>query len=116
MEQFILISSIGADKNSRAFYMRTKGEVEEAVSKLPFRSVQIFRPSIISGDRGQFRGRETLAVAALKMFSFALVGHLRRYRAVEATTIAAAMISVAKRQNSGIAIHESERIPFLGQK
>ena len=116
MEQLLLISSIGADKNSRAFYLRVKGEVEEAVSKLRFKSVQIFRPSIISGDRNQSRTREAFAVALMKLISVALVGRLRRYRTVEAAKIAAAMISVAKQQNAGVAIHESEHIQILGQQ
>jgi uncharacterized protein YbjT (DUF2867 family) len=49
-EQFLLVSSLGADKNSSAFYLRVKGEVEEAASKLSYRAVQIFRPSVLVGD------------------------------------------------------------------
>lgn len=116
VEHLLLISSIGADKNSRAFYLRVKGEVEEAVSKLPFKSVQIFRPSVISGNRNKSRSTEEFAVAVMKLISFALVGPLRRYRAIEATTIAEAMISVAKQQKAGVTVHESERIQILGQK
>jgi uncharacterized protein YbjT (DUF2867 family) len=116
VEQLLLISSIGADKNSRAFYLRVKGEVEDAVSKLSFKSVQIFRPSLISGDRKGARPNEAIAVALMKLVSFALVGRLRRYRPIEAKTIAEAMLSVAKQQNVGVTVHESERIQILGEK
>lgn len=114
-EQFLLVSSIGADKHSSAFYLRVKGEVEEAVSKLPFRGVQIFRPSLLIGNRKESRVNESFAIAAMKLVSVALVGRLRRYRAIEAKTVAQAMLSVAKQHNTGVTIYESERIQILGQ-
>jgi uncharacterized protein YbjT (DUF2867 family) len=33
--QFLLVSALGANSQSRVFYYRVKGEVEEAVRKLP---------------------------------------------------------------------------------
>ena len=115
VEQFLVISSIGADKNSRAFYLRVKGEVEQAVSKLPFKAVQIFRPSVLIGNRKESRSNETFAIAVMNLISFAFVGRLRRYRTIEAKRVAQAMLSVAKQQNTGVAIYESERIQVLGQ-
>jgi len=113
--QFLLVSSLGADKNSRAFYMQVKGEIEEKVSKLPFDAIQIFRPSLLIGDRKESRVNETFAIALMKLVSFALVGGLRRYRAIEAKTVAQAMLSAAKQQKSGVTIYESEQIQILGQ-
>jgi hypothetical protein len=51
----------------------------------------------------------------MKLVSFVLVGRLRRYRAIEAKTVAQAMLSAAKQQNAGVTIYESERIQILGQ-
>lgn len=114
-EQFLLVSSLGADKNSRAFYTRVKGEVEEAVSKLPFKAVEIFRPSILIGNRKESRFNETFAIAVMKLISVVLVGRFRRYRAIEAKTVAQAMLSAAKQQSTGIMVYNSERIQILGQ-
>ena len=52
---FLLVSSVGADSNSKAFYLRLKGEVEEAVQKFPIKSISIFRPSMLLGNRKEFR-------------------------------------------------------------
>lgn len=114
-EQFLMVSSLGANTNSRVFYSRVKGDVEDAVSKLPFKTVQIFRPSFLLGDRKEIRRGEKIAIALMKSLSFALAGSLRKYRAIHALTVANAMLAVAKQQNTGIAIYESERIRILGQ-
>ena len=113
--QFLLVSSLGADKNSSAFYLRVKGEVEEEVSRLPFNAVQIFRPSLLTGDRKESRVNETIANALMNLVSFVMVRGLRRYRAIEAKTVAQAMLSAAKQQKSGVTIYESEQIQILGQ-
>ena len=114
-EQFLMVSSLGADTSSRVFYSRVKGEVEGAVSKLPFKALQIFRPSFLLGDRRESRRGEKIAIALMKSLSFALAGSLRKYRAIHALTVANAMLSVAKQQNTGVAIYESDRIQVLGQ-
>jgi uncharacterized protein YbjT (DUF2867 family) len=113
-EQFLLVSSLGADKNSSAFYLRVKGEVEEAIARLPFKAAQIFRPSVLIGVRGQSRFNESFAIMMMKLVSVVLLGRLRRYRAIEAKTVAQAMLTVAKQQNVGVAVYESERIQILG--
>ncbi|HVF87991.1 MAG TPA: hypothetical protein VM866_10390, partial [Pyrinomonadaceae bacterium] len=73
-EQMLLVSALGADARSRVFYNRVKGETEEAVSKLPFGGVQIFRPSLLLGERQEVRRGEQIAERAMKLFSFALIG------------------------------------------
>jgi uncharacterized protein YbjT (DUF2867 family) len=46
-QQFFVVSSIGADKNSKAFYTSVKGEMEEDLKKLNYFSLNIFRPSFL---------------------------------------------------------------------
>lgn len=46
-----LVSAMGADANSRIFYNRVKGELEEALTRLPFEGLVIARPSLLIGDR-----------------------------------------------------------------
>jgi uncharacterized protein YbjT (DUF2867 family) len=114
--QFLVISSLGADIHSRIFYNRVKGEMEEAVAKIPFNAVRILRPSLLLGERRESRPAEALGILLVKALSVLLfIGALRRYRAVHAQTVAKAMVRVAKQQGEGVTIFESEEIQSLGQ-
>lgn len=115
-EQVLIVSSLGADPHSRVFYNRVKGEVEEAVSGLPFRGVQIFRPSLLLGERREVRRAEQIAERVMKLFSFAFVGALRKYLPVEARAVASAMIQVAKQSPPGRNVFESDRIAAMNGK
>jgi uncharacterized protein YbjT (DUF2867 family) len=112
-EQFLIVTSLGADPASRIFYNRVKGEVEAAIAPLAFRAVHIFRPSLLLGERQEFRLGEKIGERAANFFSFIFVGPLRKYRAVEASVVAAAMIAVAKRNLVGVNIFESDQIHAL---
>jgi uncharacterized protein YbjT (DUF2867 family) len=115
-EQFLLVSSLGAHERSRVFYNRTKGEVEAAVAKFPFHGVQIFRPSLLLGERAEFRPGERVAEKAMKVLSFLLAGPLRKYRPVHAREFAEAMVKVAKQRAAGVNIFESDRIAEIARK
>lgn len=108
--QFVLVSSISADAHSSTFYLRVKGELEDALRPLPFRSLHIFRPSLILGDHlGRLTG-ERVGVAVAKALDFAFVGKLKKFSAVDADDVAAAMINVARRAEAGVHIYEYEQI------
>lgn len=109
-EQFLLVSSLGASAASRVFYSRVKGETEAAIAALPFKGVQIFRPSLLLGERKEFRPGERLAERASKLFSFLLAGPLRKYRPVQARAVAAAMLKIAPEHPAGVNIYESDQI------
>ena len=114
--QFLLISSLGADAHSRIFYNRVKGEVEQAVSRLPFEAVKIFRPSLLLGERKESRAGESFATVLMKAVSIILIGKLRKYRGIEAQTVAKAMIRAAKEQRQGFEAIESDQIEMAGQE
>lgn len=116
VEHFLLVSSLGADANSSVFYSRVKGELEIAVSTLSFAAVSIFQPSLLLGERAEFRLGERIAEPVMKALSFLLLGPLRKYRAIEAGTVAAAMIEVAKSQPKGVKVYESNRIQEIGDR
>ncbi len=113
--QFLLVSSLGADAKSSVFYSRIKGEIEAAISALNFESVSIFRPSLLLGERAEFRLAERLAEPFAKALSFFMIGGLRKYRAIEARTVAAAMIEIAKKEMKGVKVYESDRIQEIGK-
>ena len=113
-QQFLLVSSLGASPTSRIFYSRVKGETEAAVTALPFAGRQIFRPSILMGERAERRAGESLGSAVMRGTAFAMVGPLRKYRPIAAATVAEAMVRVALRAPRGINIYESDEIERLG--
>lgn len=108
--QFLLVSAIGADPASRIFYSRVKGEVERAVRELPYKAVQIFRPSFLMGDRRKARLGERIGVPVARVVAPLLVGPLRRYRPVHAADVARAMVQVAKAAPGGPNVFEYDGI------
>jgi len=108
--QYLLVSSIGANAASSTFYLRTKGECENAVRDSGISFVSVFRPSFLMGDRKEFRLGEKLSLPFLKLFSFLLVGKLRKYRAIKASQVAKAMMLVAQDPQPGFTVYESDKI------
>lgn len=93
---FEVISSMGSSPNSKVFYNRIKGEMEEAVLAQNISNTYIFQPSLIAGDRVEKRFFENLAKNVFKVLNFALVGPLQKYRSIHPEIIARAMIHVDK--------------------
>jgi len=111
VEQFSIITALGANPKSSVFYNRVKGKVEEAIAKLSFKTINIFRPSLLLGKREERRIREKIGELLLHGLKPFLVGPLRKYRAIEASVVAAAMVQVARKNLQGIKIFESDQIP-----
>lgn len=101
-KQFLLVSSVGADPRSRNFYLRTKGELEHALRKLPFNGLHIFRPSLLMGKRQESRPGESMAMAVARILQFLCVGPLREYHPVSAMTVGQAMVTAAKADRKGV--------------
>ena len=114
--EFALVSSIGANPGSGNFYLRTKGELEAAVSALPFKSVHIFRPSFLLGARPERRPAEEIAIALFQVLQYAFVGPLTPYRPILASTVAAAMIAAAKRADPGRHIYSFKEMQSLAAR
>jgi uncharacterized protein YbjT (DUF2867 family) len=87
-----LVSSVGADANSKNFYLRTKGQLEEAIKLLNFSSINIYRPGLLIGDRQEKRSAEKVGQLLSKVIDPFLIRGLSRYRSIEATLLAKTMI------------------------
>lgn len=109
-----LVSSVGADPAARGFYLRTKGEAEAAVATLPFRSVQIARPSVLTGYRHETRPAERLGILLARMLTPLMVRSARRYRPIAAERVARALVAIARDPRAGVHVYESERLARLG--
>jgi uncharacterized protein YbjT (DUF2867 family) len=109
-KQFLLVSALGADKRSSIYYNQVKGEIEDAVSKIDFEAVHIFRPSLLLGMREEKRAGEDAAKIVYRIFWFMIPD---KYKAIEAIKVAQAMEFYAAREQKGDFIHESREMQNL---
>ena len=100
--RFSVISSVGASSKSTKFYLRTKGEMEEAVSDLGFTSVDIMQPSLLLGPRKALRPLEITGRIFAPLINPLLTGSREAYRAIPAETVARAMLGAARRGGKGV--------------
>ncbi len=108
--RFLLVSAMGAKVESRFLYTRVKGQVEAAISTLGFQVVGIARPSFLIGRRARARGGETAALVLSHAVTPFMVGPLRRFRPIEARTVAAGLIHLAFNAPEGVSVLSSEKI------
>jgi len=108
--QFLVVTALGADPRSRIFYNRVKGDAEEALRRLQFEGIQIFRPSLLVGARAESRPAERVAGLLSPLVAWAFVGPLARYRPIKAEAVARAMARVAREAPRGTHVYESEEI------
>lgn len=110
-EQFLVISSMGADPNSKVFYNRTKGEMEQALQQLDYPCLRIIRPSLLLGSREEFRLGEKIGAWLIPVLKPFLIGSLKKYAPVEAESVAHFMVNVASEEpTSAVQIYESNMI------
>jgi uncharacterized protein YbjT (DUF2867 family) len=109
VSNFVLVSSVGADMASRAFYLRVKAEVEAALRKLRFHRLDILRPGLLRGPRsGDRRPGERLAIALSPVINLFLHGDRRRLRAIDARLVARAALEGAREKARGTFVHEHD--------
>ena len=96
---YLLVSSLGANPKSSVFYSRMKGELEDAVAKLPFRKLVIIRPSILDGDRQEKRAGEKVGLI-LSRFVTRFI--LKVYKPTPVNLLASKMISLSLQKVPGI--------------
>ena len=110
VKQFLLISSLGATESTENFYLKTKGEAENFLKKMNFESVAVLRPSLLLGERKEFRLGEKIGGFFTKIFGFLFVGNLKKYKPIESKTVASALFEIAQKNNKGFSIYESDAI------
>jgi len=103
IRHYLLVSAIGADPESRVFYNRVKGEAERDVHALGLTAVAVVRPSLLLGERDEFRLGEEVA----KRLAFLIPG---RYRPVHARDVASTLVEEAVAERDGFRVIESSEI------
>ena len=111
--QFLLVSAIGANPVAANFYLQLKGCIEEDITALPFESIHIFRPSLLLGNRQEFRLGERIAQVIVKATSFLLIGAWRKYKPIQAADVAKSMVAAANREIAGVHVYEYDEMKTL---
>jgi len=107
IRQFLLVTAFGADSKSRNFYLRLKGEVEDAIHSLNLPSFSVFHPSVLLGNRKEFRPAERVAVTLLPFIEWLFPFN---YRSIKASTVAKAMICAAADKKTGFHIYSRKEM------
>lgn len=111
---FIVISAMGANEKSVAYYNRVKGKLEKELEELEFDRLSIVRPSLLVGDRKEFRLGEKMGEVALKIANPLLVGGMKKFRSIEASQVARAMMVIALYgKNEKVAVYESGELATM---
>ncbi|WP_339883941.1 NAD(P)H-binding protein [Polaribacter vadi] len=106
---FVVMSSMGADVTSNTFYNQTKGEMERDVLKQKIKNTYILRPSLIGGNREEFRLGERIGKGIMSILNPLFVGGLKKYKMIDPEDIATCM-QILARSNKDQAIFSSDEI------
>ena len=115
VNNYVLVSSSGANPNSRLFYARMKGELDEAVKKLSFKKISIIKPSVLGGPRKETRIGEKIGIV-MADFLGAIVPPLKKYRTIHAGIVADAMRNAVLDGDEGVFNYELEEVFNLAKK
>lgn len=112
-EKFIIVTAVGANAQSSNFYLRLKGETEEALRQTGVSSLYIIRPSMLLGKREESRPAEKIGQALSKALSFLLPA---KYKPVAGEDVAKAMVKLAKEDKPGVNVYQYKEIKNLIEK
>lgn len=93
VDDYILVSAYGANPKSKIFYSRMKGELEEAVKKLHFEKITIFKPGMLERKDSDRTG-EVLGSRIIKFAN--KLGLLESQKPLPTDVLAKAMINSSK--------------------
>lgn len=111
---FIFISSVGADPTGPSGYLRVKGVVEASLAEIGFERLDLVRPGLLLGDRGNDRrAGERIARALSPLARLVLRGSLGRFAAIDATVVAKAIARLASATAKGRFIHHNSELVAL---
>lgn len=103
----ILVSAYGATKDSRIFYSRMKGELEERIIELGFRQVVIFKPGILKRP-GTDRIGEQVAVSVVEFLN--RLGMFKSHRPLATRVLAQRLAEAPKLESVGVTFVEKDQI------
>jgi len=111
IEHMIVVSSVGADVLAKSFYLRTKGQMEEALTRLRLRRLDVVQPGLLRGRRlDDPRPLERIGIALAPLIDLFLDGPRRRFRSIRAEVLADAIFALAREKAGGHFVHEHDSL------
>lgn len=98
VKHFLFVSSQGADHKSSSFYLKLKGEIEQAVFDLKLSCCSVFRPSLLLGKRNENRPGEQIAQWIMPLFSFLMPTN---FKPIDAYSVAQSMVNISQSNPKG---------------
>ncbi len=92
LTKFHYISSVGANATTSNFYLKMKGEAEKALLHENVKQLFLYRPSLLIGNRVEYRLAENISAKILPLFNPFLVGNLSKYKSIAAEKVAQALL------------------------
>nr|MBT6354318.1 NAD(P)H-binding protein [Pelagibacteraceae bacterium] len=114
IKSFIYVSSGGANAQSKNLYLQNKGKAENEIINLLFDFTAIIQPSLLLGNRSEFRIGERIAQFIFKSLSFIFVGKLRPFKAIHALTVSKAIIKIINKKEKNL-YFTSDKLEILGK-
>lgn len=113
VESFHIVSSLGASSSSSNFYLKMKGETEDDIAKVGFKSFHIYRPSLLTGDRKEKRISENMGDLIMRVINPLLIGSFKKYRSISGKIVASAMHKQSLINSNGKFVYPSDKIKEL---
>ena len=113
---FSIVTAMGANSDSSIFYNQVKGELEDEIKKLSISIIQIFQPSLIMGQRKEFRFGEYIIKGFMTVINPLMMGPAKKYRGIHAQTIAKGMLFYLGNSKQGVSVIESDQIGNMDPK
>ena len=109
----VLVSSVGASRQSGNFYLRVKGEVEDALARMGFERLDLVQPGLLLGERSERRPMERLMQALSPAGNLLMQGGLDRYRSIPAADVATAILRLLAQDAPGVFSHRYQSLHAL---
>lgn len=113
VEDYILVSSYGADPKSKIFYSRMKGELEEEIKQLHFEKITIFQPGMLD-RKDSDRPGEVLGSRIIKFAN--RIGLLESHQPLPTDVLAKAMVNASKIKSNGYSVIQLGNISGFAEK
>jgi uncharacterized protein YbjT (DUF2867 family) len=111
---FLVVTAVGADTESRAFYSRIKGAVEIELTNIGFDRLDILRPGLLLGQRQSHRFVEQVLQVLSPAIALITRGPWARYASISAEQLAGALLALCHETSLGTFYHQSPELQSLG--
>jgi uncharacterized protein YbjT (DUF2867 family) len=116
VRHFTLLGSTMADAKSKSSYLRSKGELRDAIAAMGFERFSVFQPSMILTQENRYGFSQAAMLAVWPLLSPFLIGALKKYRGIRVEELGRAIAHNLRRDASGLELFHWTEIKALAEK